>query len=305
MNPPFEVTILGSSSASPTKSRHHSAQFVSLDGSHFLVDCGEGTQRQLLLNGIRFSRISYILISHLHGDHFFGLPGLLSTMNLGGRTEPLWIAGPAGLQLLMEQMLSASHVELKFEVQYHETNPKEYTLLLETAQCKVYSIPLEHRIPCTGFVFREQTPARHLNREACDAYQIPYTAYDALLAGDDFTQRDGSSIANSLLTVPGRAPRCYAYISDTIYLPSLADQIRGADLLYHESTFMHDLLERAVTTFHTTSKQAAMLARDAGVKQLLIGHFSARYRTTEGLLAEAQEVFPNTEVAEEGLTFRF
>lgn len=305
MNPPFEVTILGSSSASPTKTRHHSAQFVSLDGSHFLVDCGEGAQRQLLLNGIRFSRIRYILISHLHGDHFFGLPGLLSTMNLGGRTEPLWIAGPAGLQLLMEQMLSASHVELKFEVQYQETNPKEYTLLLETAQCHVYSIPLEHRIPCTGFVFREQTPARHLNREACDEYQIPYTAYDALLAGKDFTLTDGTNIPNGMLTAPGRNPRCYAYISDTIYLPSLADQIRGADLLYHESTFMHDLLERAVTTFHTTSKQAAMLARDAGVKQLLIGHFSARYKTTDDLLAEAREVFPNTEVAEEGRTFRF
>jgi ribonuclease Z len=305
MNPPFEVTILGSSSASPTKTRHHSAQFVSLDGSHFLVDCGEGAQRQLLLHGIRFSRIRYILISHLHGDHFFGLPGLLSTMNLGGRTEPLWIAGPAGLQLLMEQMLSASHVELKFEVEYQETNPNEYTLLLETPQCIVHSIPLEHRIPCTGFIFREKTAARHLNREACDKYQIPYTAYDALLDGEDFILADGTKIHNPLLTVPGRTPRCYAYISDTIYLPSLADAVRGADLLYHESTFMHDLLERAETTFHTTSRQAAMLARDAGVKQLLIGHFSARYRSTDGLLAEAQEIFPATAVAEEGLTFRF
>lgn len=305
MNPPFEVTILGSSSASPTKTRHHSAQFVSLDGSHFLVDCGEGTQRQLLLNGIRFSRIRYILISHLHGDHFFGLPGLLSTMNLGGRTEPLWIAGPAGLQLLMEQMLSASRVELKFEVEYQETNPNEYTLLLETPQCSVYSIPLEHRIPCTGFIFRENTAARHLNREACDAYQIPYTAYDALLAGDDFVFPDGTTVPNNVLTTPGRRGRSYAYISDTIYLPSLADFIRGTDLLYHESTFMHDLLDRAETTFHTTSRQAALLAQAAEVKQLLIGHFSARYRSTEGLLAEAQEIFPATAVAEEGLTFRF
>ncbi|MBU6324563.1 MAG: ribonuclease Z [Bacteroidetes bacterium] len=305
MNPPFEVTILGSSSASPTKTRHHSAQFVSLDGSHFLVDCGEGAQRQLLLHGIRFSRIRYILISHLHGDHFFGLPGLLSTMNLGGRTEPLLIAGPAGLQGLMEQMLSASHVELKFELSYLITNPEASELLLETAQCSVHSIPLEHRIPCTGFIFREKTPLRHLNREACDEHRIPVSAYEALLAGEDFVQPDGIRIPNNVLTNPGRAPRSYAYISDTIYLPDLAKSIRGVDLLYHEATFMHDLLDRAVSTFHTTAKQAALLAHAAEVKQLLIGHFSARYRDTEGLLAEAQEVFPATAVAEEGLTFRF
>ncbi len=305
MNPPFEVTILGSSSASPTKTRHHSAQFVSLDGSHFLVDCGEGTQRQLLLHGIRFSRIRYILISHLHGDHFYGLPGLLSTMNLGGRSEALLIAGPEGLQALMEQMLNASNVELKFTVSYLITNPQVPELLLDKQDCSVHSIPLEHRIPCTGFIFREKTAARHLNRETCDLHAVPMASYEALLQGMDFTKPDGIIIPNNLLTRPGRAPRSYAYLSDTIYLPDLADSIRGVDLLYHEATFMHDLLDRAVSTFHTTARQAAMLAQAAEVKQLLIGHFSARYRSTDGLLAEAQEVFPTTAVAEEGLTFRF
>jgi ribonuclease Z len=303
MNTPFDITILGTSSATPTRSRHPSSQYIKLDGHHLLIDCGEGTQRQLLRHGLRAGRISHIFISHLHGDHFFGLPGLISTLNLNGHREALHIVGPAALQEAIELLLRLSDVTLAFPLHFIPTQTDGIETVYETAECKVESVPLQHRIPCTGFIVREKTAARKLNREACNEHDVPYQAYESLLQGADFYRSDGTLIANAALTYPGRKARSYAYISDTLYLPELSMQLRDIDLLYHESTFDSSRSQRAAETFHSTAAQAAAFARDCGVGQLLLGHFSARYRETDILLEEACAVFPNSRIAEEGETY--
>jgi ribonuclease Z len=303
MNIPFDITVLGTSSATPTRSRHPSSQYVKLDGHHFLIDCGEGTQRQLLRYNLRASRISHIFISHLHGDHFFGLPGLISTLNLNGRRDPLTIVGPPMLEAAIELLLRMSDVTLDYPLHFIPTDTKKIETVFESDTCRVESVPLQHRIPCTGFIIREITAPRKLNREACNEHDIPYQAYESLLHGADFYRSDGTLIDNAVLTVPGRRARSYAYISDTLYLPELADQLKDIDLLYHESTFDESRRLRAQETFHSTAAQAAAFAQRCGAKQLLLGHFSARYRETDVLLDEAQAVFPNSHVAEEGMVY--
>lgn len=303
MNIPFDITVLGTSSATPTRSRHPSSQYVKLDGHHFLIDCGEGTQRQLLRHNLRAARISHIFISHLHGDHFFGLPGLISTLNLTGRRDPLHIIGPEALQEAIELLLRLSDVRLDFPLHFTPTQTGETATVYASAECVVESVPLQHRIPCTGFIIREVTAPRKLNREACNEHDIPYQAYESLLQGADFYRSDGTLIANGALTVPGRKARSYAYISDTLYLPELAAQLKDIDLLYHESTFDNSRQLRAQETFHSTAAQAAAFAQGCGAKQLLLGHFSARYRETDVLLEEARAIFPNSVIAEEGMTY--
>jgi ribonuclease Z len=303
MHRAFELTVLGTSSASPTKYRNPSGQFLRMEGDYFLLDCGEATQFQLVRLGLRMHRIRYILISHLHGDHFYGLPGLMTSMALFGRSEKLTVCGPAGLREWLEQTFAISDARIPYEIEYIVSNPKEPAILLSTENWEISTVPLQHRIVCTGFIIRENGPERKINVDACKEYKVPITVFEDLKRGANFESPEGETIANELLTLPGIANRSYAYISDSIFDPKVADWVRGVNLLYHESTFLHELLDRAVETFHTTARQAGEIAALAGAEKLLIGHFSARYPNTDALYAEAHSVFNNTEVAEEGKTY--
>ena len=278
----LSVHILGCGSALPTTKHNPSAQALTLRGKVYLVDCGEGTQLQIRRQGLHFGRIHTIFISHLHGDHCFGLPGLLSTLSMLGRTGELHIHGPEGL------------------TEYIDSHRKSEVIHEDPSLC-VRSLPLSHRIPTMGFLFEERCAARHLDKPAVDFYQVPRCCYPAILLGESYTAQDGSIIPNNRLTKPGRIPRRYAYCSDTEYFPNLIEQVRGVDLLYHEATFGEDLRARLATTAHSTAQEAATIALKAEVKRLLIGHYSSRYTDVTPLLDEARSVFPNTTAAQEGL----
>lgn len=274
-----------------------------MEGDYFLIDCGEGTQHQLVRLGLRMHRIRYILISHLHGDHFYGLPGLVSSMALFGRTEKLTIIGPAALQSLMENIISLTEARVPFEVEYIVTDAERPALVMKTRQWSLETVPLRHRIACTGFILREQGPERKLNVSVCEQMGVPVSVYEELKWGEDWHRPDGEIIPNHVLTIPGSKNRSYAYISDTIADENILPHISGVDLLYHEATFLHELKARAAETYHTTALQAGEMATRAGAGRLLIGHFSSRYAHTDDLLAEARSAFSNTEAAEEGLTY--
>lgn len=303
MHTAFEVTVLGTSSASPTKYRHPSAQFVRLEGDYFLLDCGEGTQLLLVQQNLRMHRIRYVFITHLHGDHYFGLPGLITSMALFGRKEPLTVFGPDGLENIINTILKAGNSHLPFEIEFVHTNPNHSAIILQNHYWQVESVPLKHRIPCTGFIIREIGPELRLNAEACKINGVPVTEFEKIKSGADYRKPDGILIPNHVLTTPGTPNRSYAYISDTIYDENVASYVSGADLLYHESTFLHEMKDRAAETFHTTALQAGMIAKSASVKKLILGHFSARYTDTQPLLDEAKTIFANTEIAEEGTTY--
>lgn len=299
----FELTILGSSSATPIFQRHPTAQVLNIRERFFLIDCGEGTQSQLIRFKIRFNKISHIFISHLHGDHYLGLVGLLSTMHLQGRTNELHLYGQPDLMDIVDLQLRLSQTRLRYQLIFHPVRQFANSIILEDEDIVVKTVLLSHRIPCTGFVFREKPKPRKLIIAKLQQYNIPFSFYNRLKEGLDFEQDSGNIIPNTELTVSAREPRSYAFCSDTIYDESIVDEIKDVDLLYHESTFLHDMLERAQTTYHTTSLQAAQIAKMANVKKLLLGHFSARYKTLTPLLAEAKTVFQNTELAIEGLRF--
>ncbi len=297
----FEVSILGTSSATPTKFRHPSAQYVRLEGSYLLLDCGEGAQRQLSRYGLRVLKISHVFITHLHGDHYFGLPGLITSMALYGRTEPLVIVGPPAVESIMQVLITESDSVLPYELKYVQTQTENIETVVETEQFKAVSVPLKHRVPCTGFLIQEKGPELKLNVEACVKYKVPAEQYDAIKLGADYHSQSQGVIAYSLLTSPGYKNRTYAYITDTIYDPEyLVPILKDADLLYHEATFLHERSERAAETFHSTALQAAQIAQASNVKRLIIGHFSARYNDAQPLLEEAQSVFVNTVEAIEG-----
>jgi ribonuclease Z len=297
----FEVTVLGTSSATPTKYRHPSAQYVRLEGSYLLLDCGEGAQRQLSRYGLRVLKISHVFITHLHGDHYFGLPGLITSMALYGRTEPLVIVGSPALEGIMQALIQESDSVLPYELHYIQTQTKSIETVVETEQFKVVSVPLKHRVPCTGFLVQEKGPELKLNVDACFKYKVPVEQYDAIKLGSHYNSQSQGLIANSLLTVPGYKNRTYAYITDTIYDPEyLIPILQDADLLYHEATFLHERSDRATETFHSTALQAAQIAQSANVQRLMIGHFSARYNDAQPLLEEAKSVFANTVEAVEG-----
>lgn len=299
----FEVTILGSSSATPIFQRHPTAQVLNIRERFFLVDCGEGTQAQFLKYKVRLSKITHVFISHLHGDHYLGLVGLLSTMHLQGRTNEIHIYGQAELMDVIELQLRLSMTRLRYQIIFHPIKHFAPAIILEDEDMIVKTIILNHRIPCTGFLFKEKPKPRKLLVNKLQQYNIPFSFYGKLKDGFDYRDLDGNIISNTELTIPSRAPRSYAFCSDTIYDESIINEIRGVDMLYHEATFMHDMVERAQTTFHTTSLQAATIAKKAEVKKLIIGHFSARYKELQPLLDEARTVFPNTELAIEGNRF--
>lgn len=297
----FELHILGCGSALPTTRHFPTSQVVNVRDKLFMIDCGEGAQLQFRKSRLKFSRLNHIFISHLHGDHCLGLPGLVSTLNLLGRTADLHIYSPEGLEKLLMPMLRFLNRQMTYEFIFHEFDTREPEVVFEDRSITVTTIPLRHRLPCCGFLFAEKPRPRHLLRDMLDCYGVPVSEFNRIKNGADYVTPDGEVIANARLTRPSDPPRRYAYCSDTIYCPELAGQLAGVDLLFHEATFEDEDAPRAKETFHTTAGQAARLARDADVRKLLIGHFSARYEDESRLLQQAQACFPQTQLACETL----
>jgi ribonuclease Z len=299
----FEVTILGSSSATPIFNRNPTAQVLNINEKLYLVDCAEGTQQQMLRFDVKASRIDYIFISHLHGDHYLGLVGLLSSMHLNGRTKPLQVFCPLALKEIVDLQLKYSETTLQYPVEFIFTKTDAAEVILDNQDIVVETIPLDHRIPCTGFLFREKKRLRKIIKDRVEKLDIPVQYFTALKKGKDYEAADGTIYKNDTLTIDSAEPKTYAYCSDTLYNPRYFEQINGVSLLYHEATFLNDMLDRANQTHHTTALQAAQVALQTQADKLIIGHFSARYKTLNEFLDEAQSVFPNTELAVEGKTF--
>ena len=299
----IELYILGSSSATPTKDRHPSAQVLKIGSEKILIDCGEGTQSQLMKFGIKHANLNTICISHLHGDHYFGLIGLLSTMSLYGRSQAMTIIGPPQLKDIIDIQLKASGMALNFELLHIETSMDKPDLVLQTATYSIQTLPLQHRIHCTGFIIQETAKERHLNTTAIEQYQIPVSAYKSIKAGNDYQMPNGDIIANSALSTAAKSPSSYAYCSDTIFDTSIVNTIKGVHTLYHEATYSNEHADRAGLYFHSTAEQAATIANMAQVQQLIIGHYSSRYGQLDGLHKEAAAIFPATDLAIEGKTY--
>lgn len=297
----FELHILGCGSALPTTRHFPTSQILNVRDKLFMIDCGEGAQLQFRKSRLKFSRLNHIFISHLHGDHCFGLLGLISTLNLLGRTAELHIHSPQGLEELLRPMLDFFNHQMTYPVVFHAFETKEPTLVYEDRSLTVTTIPLRHRMPTCGFLFAEKPRPNHIIREMIDFYQIPVYELNRIKNGADYVTPDGETIPNSRLTRPSDPPRSYAYCSDTLPLASVVEQVRGVDLLFHEATFVEEDAARAKETYHTTASQAASIAREAGVKRLLVGHFSARYDNEELLLEQARAVFPEALLAKETL----
>lgn len=297
----FEVTILGTGAALPARGRFPSAQLVNAHDRLFLVDCGEGTQERLRQNGVNMNRISTVLISHMHGDHYLGLMGLLSSMHLQGRTDPIAVHGPGILREVIDIQLGASQTYLRFPLHFHTLPNDNGALVMSDDRVDVFALALKHRIPTVGFLFKEQPLPRNIRKDKVDL--IPHFARTAVKAGEDLVTADGVVIPNAELTSDPPKERSYAYCSDTAYEPALVAHLRGVDLLYHEATFNEALAARAKETMHSTARQAATIARDADVGALLLGHFSSRFKDERVLLDEALTVFPRVRLAQEGSTF--
>ncbi len=297
----FELTTLGTGAALPARGRFPTAQLLNVHEALYLIDCGEGTQERLRVAGINLVRIGHIFISHLHGDHYLGLMGLMSSMHLVGRTAPLHVHGPRILKEIIDLQLRASVTYLRYPFTFHALEPVSGAVVWEDAHVVVRTLALKHRLPCTGFLFEERPALRHLRTEKLPL--IPQFKRNAVKAGEDLRFPDGTVLTNAELTLDPPPPRRYAYCSDTAYEPTLVPHLRGVDLLYHEATFTEQLKKRAQETLHSTAAQAATIARDADVGRLLLGHFSSRYKSADELLAEALPIFPRTALSYEGATF--
>ncbi|MEP6465644.1 MAG: ribonuclease Z [Parafilimonas sp.] len=297
----FGVTILGNNSALPAYNRHPTAQVITLNDHLFLVDCGEGTQMQMNLYKIRRSRINHIFISHLHGDHYFGLPGLITSYGLLGRLHELHLYAPAALQDILNLQLNVSDTKLPYTLHFHALENAS-SLLVEEDNFLVECFKVFHRIECWGFLFREKKKPRKINIAAAREHNIPVEFFEQLKQGEDFIEKD-SVIKNEILTTANKPSKSYAYSADTVYTESLAEKMRNVNLLYHEATYLKDKTEKAAMRFHSTSEQAAQLAKIAGAKKLLIGHFSSTYESLNEFLTESRAIFPNTNLALEGQTF--
>lgn len=300
---PFSVTILGSSSALPTSTRFPTSQVVSLNERLYLIDCGEGTQIQLRKFGIKAGKINHIFISHLHGDHIFGLPGLISTIALGGKKGELHIYSHSELKMMMDHLMKFMNDFDDFKVVYHPLNFRSRAVIYEDSKIVVDSFPLKHRIPCCGFIFREKLHELHLRGDKIDYLNIPIRERTAIKSGADYRTPEGKIIPNQELTFPADPVRSYAFCTDTVSQKQIIPIITNVDLLYHEATFSDELSDLALKTFHTTARQAAQLASEAKVKKLIIGHFSSRYKSEKQLVDEARVVFPNTFPANDGDRF--
>jgi ribonuclease Z len=297
---PFKVQILGCGSALPTTMHNPSSQLVDVNGKLFMIDCGEGTQLQMRKLGARMGKLHSIFISHLHGDHVFGLPGLISSLGLLGRTAELTIYAHQEIEQFLSPILNFFCKNLSYNVNLILLRRKGFNLIYENKSICIYSFPLKHRIATSGFLFKEKEKQKHIKREMIDFYNIPIREINDIKSGADFTTHEGEIISNERLTTPADPQRIYAYCSDTAYDESIVHYIKGVDVLYHEATFAESELARAIKTGHSTARQAAEIAKLAEVKKLVIGHFSSRYTNLTPLLEEAQTVFPNTELAKEG-----
>lgn len=294
------LTILGYNSAIPTVKSAPTAQFLEMEERCFLIDCGEGTQVQLRKAKAKFSKINHIFISHLHGDHVFGLPGLISSFRLLGRETPLYVYGPKGIKEMMETIFRITETHQGFEVVFHELSSKKSEKVFEDNRVEVFTIPLDHRIYCNGYLFKEKPKERHLNMQEISKYpEIEICDYHNLKRGKDIQLSDGYILKNENLTKPAEPSVSYAFCSDTRYLESIIPIIKNVDVLYHESTFLHDLKKMADYTGHTTALEAAKIARKANVKKLILGHFSNRYHDLSVFLNEACEIFPETYLPEQ------
>jgi ribonuclease Z len=297
----FGVTILGNNSAIPAFDRHPTAQVVTLNDQMFLFDCGEGTQMQFSAYKIRRSRINHIFISHMHGDHYFGLVGLITSFSLLSRTADLHLHAPAPLKAILDLQLQAASTNLSYQLCFHPLEKEG--LLVDDKKFTVECFLTKHRIECWGFIVRERKKPRKINKEMIGQYNIPSAFYDRLKEGEDYTSKEGAVIKNDSVTIAAASPKSYAFSADTIYDEELAGKVKGVTMLYHEATYLKDQLERAAARFHSTSLQAAMIARKAGVEKLLLGHFSSKYEILDDFLTEAQEIFPDTQLAIEGATY--
>ena len=296
----FNINILGCGSALPTTRHLATSQIVDLRDKLYMIDCGEGTQVQMRRMRVRFGRLAHIFISHLHGDHCFGLPGLISTLGMLGRTGELVVHGPKEVETYLRPVMDLFCRGMEFEVRFNPVDTRSHSLVMEDRSLSVYSIPLKHRIPTCGYLFAEKPKEAHIIREMTDFYQVPVRCMKDIKQGQDYVTPEGEVVPNSRLTRPAAPPKRYAFCSDPAYNRSIIPIIEGADLLYHEATFAECDLARAKETFHSTARQAAEIARDAHVKRLVIGHYSARYEDLSELHREAEAVFPGTILGNEG-----
>ena len=300
----LNLTILGCHSATPRVNAYPTAQYLEINNCHFLIDCGEGTQRQMRKYKVGFSKIDHIFISHLHGDHFYGLVGLLSTFGILNREKELHVYGPKGIKKATLLLLKISHSHAKYNIVFHELESKESELIYENDRVTVKTIPLNHRVYTNGYLFEEKEKPRKLHMDNISNYEeIGRADYLNIKAGRDVTLSTGEVVPNDELTLPPKKSVSYAFCSDTVYKPDIVPIIKNVDLLYHEATFLDDRQDLAKKTKHTTSKQAAQIAKDANAKQLVIGHYSGRYKDISLFQKEAQEIFEQTELAVPGKTF--
>ena len=293
------ITILGCGSAMPTRKNFPSSQLLEIRDKQYLIDCGEGTQIRMGQMGVKTNRLGHIFISHLHGDHCFGLMGLISTFGMLNRTAELHIHAQPDLEKIMQPQLHYFCADLPFKVIFHNINPRKHELIFEDRSIQVFSIPLKHRVPCCGFLFEEKPRDRHIIREMIDFYKIPTWRIPKIKQGEDFETEEGEIIPNGQLTKAGNPPKRFAYCSDTAYSEKIIPIIKDVDCLYHEATFMEDEQIRSRQTEHSTARQAGTIASKANVKKLIIGHYSARYMNQNELLNEAKAVFENTVLGED------
>jgi len=298
----LKVTILGNNSALPAFGRHPSAQAVSVYGEVLLIDCGEGTQIQMQRYGLRWRSVHHIFISHLHGDHYFGLPGLVNSMSLLGRTAPLHLYAPAELKPILDAILNVADTVLSYPLYFHPL-PEGTALLADDPSFSVTCFPVEHRIQCHGFLIERKTRGRKLLPDKCNEFGIPAAYYEHLKQGKDYERKDGLLIKNEWVTDAGPAVKKYAYCADTLFTDSFLSTIQGADTIYHECTYLEKDLAKALARYHSTAAQAAQLAKLAGAKQLLLGHFSSKYKELEPFQEEASAIFPNVFVSIEGTAY--
>ncbi|HWY13056.1 MAG TPA: ribonuclease Z [Bacteroidia bacterium] len=300
----FELLILGTSSAAPTTKRNPSAQLLNVAERFFLIDCGEGTQIQLRKYKTKFQKIDHIFISHLHGDHFLGLPGLLASMHLLGRKQEINIYCPKELKEIIDKLNSVSETKMNYDIKWHFTKNDKINSLFEDEKVEVHSFPMKHRIFCTGFLFKEKPLLRKIDKFKLDKNKVSTADINNLRKGEDVVNADGKKVKNKEVTIDPELARSFAYCSDTIYDENLVKYIKDVDLLYHESTFLNDKAKRAEETFHSTAEQAAKIAKAAKVKQLILGHYSARYGDLTPFIDEASPYFKNVMLATEGKKFK-